>query len=116
MRDDVDRLDIALAVPPEERPDTLPARLVGLAGLAAEVAQVLAVPVLSPAERQWLYRRVLATTPPVLRRPSVRARVRGLGRHPEIVGAAAALAAATATAVTLAVLRGRSHHRAGAAA
>jgi hypothetical protein len=116
MRDDAELLDATLSAPPGGQTDLLPARLAGLASLAAEVAQVLATPVLSPAERQWLYERVLATASPAIRRRAARAWIGRLGRHPEVIGAAAALAGATVTAVTLAVLRGRSHHRTAAAA
>jgi hypothetical protein len=103
--DDADQLEAALEgrVLSAELPD----RLVRLLDVAAEVTRALAVPVLSAADRERLYGRVM-------RPPSWAARVRHelprLARRRSVVGGAAAV---TLAALGIAVLRGRSHPELG---
>jgi hypothetical protein len=106
MIDDVERLDAALEgrTPVAE----LPPRLAGMLDVAAEVTELLALPVLTPAERRRLYRRALHRG----WGGRLRHDLPRLATRPEVVGGAAAVLAV----VGLAVLRGRSHQGLGAAA
>ncbi|MEA2671503.1 MAG: hypothetical protein QOG45_1723 [Chloroflexota bacterium] len=108
MIDDIERLDDAL----EGRSPAagLPDRLGELAGLAAELARVLAVPVLTADERDRLYQRALHG-----RGWSGRLlhELPRLARRPTVVGGAAAV---TLAVVGIALLRGRSHPELGRAA
>ncbi|HEV7467275.1 MAG TPA: hypothetical protein VGP96_13295 [Candidatus Dormibacteraeota bacterium] len=109
MIDDIERLDDAL----EGRSPSagLPDRVGELAGLAAELARVLAVPVLTAGERDRLYQRALHGRGWSGRLLHDLPR---LARRPTVVGGAAAV---TLAVVGIALLRGRSHPElAGAAA
>jgi hypothetical protein len=106
--DDIDRLDDALEA--RSMPAGLPERLGELIGVAAEVARVLAVPVLTPAERERLYQRALHGHGWGGR---LRQELPRLARRHGMVGGAAAV---TLAVVGIALLRGRSHAELGGAA
>jgi hypothetical protein len=107
MIDDVERLDAVLEG--RARPAELPEKLGDLLGVAAEVARVLAVPVLGAADRERLYHRALHGRGWAGR---LRHDLPRLARRPTVVGGAAAV---TLAAVGIALLRGRSHPSLGPA-
>jgi hypothetical protein len=106
--DDIERLDDALEGRP--LPAGLPERFGELVGVAAEVARVLAVPMLSAAERERLYQRALHGRGWGVR---LRHELPRLARRHGVVGGAAAV---TLAVVGIALLRGRSHPELGGAA
>lgn len=108
MIDDIERLDDLLEA--GRVPAGLPERLGELVGVAAEVARVLAVPVLSAAERERLYQRAIGGRRWTERLGHALPR---LARRSTVVGGAAAV---TLAVVGIALLRGRSHPELGGAA
>jgi hypothetical protein len=106
--DDIERLDDALEG--RSLPAGLPDHLGELAGLAAELARVLAVPVLTADERDRLYQRALHGRGWSGRLLHDLPR---LARRPTVVGGAAAV---TLAVLGIALLRGRSHPALGGAA
>ena len=109
MIDDVDRLDDAL----EGRSfASLPDPVGELVGVAAEVARVLAVPLLDAADRERLYLRVIR---PLGWQDRLRHELPRLARRPTVVGVGAG-AAVTLAVVGIALLRGRSRSPLGAVA
>lgn len=108
MIDDVERLDDAL----EGRTTAagLPDPIDELVGVAAEVARMLAAPLLSAADRERLLQRALHGRGWQGR---LRHDLPRLARRPTVVGGAAAV---TLAVVGIALLRGRSHTELGGAA
>jgi hypothetical protein len=107
MLDEVEWLDAVLEGrrPAAEVPDQVRAML----AVAGEVADALAAPVLTPADRERIHRRALHGRGWGGR---LRHDLPRLARRPTVVGGAAAVIAV----VGIALLRGRSHHELGAAA
>jgi hypothetical protein len=107
MLDEVECLDAALE---GRRPATeVPESVREMLAVAVEVGDALAAPVLTPADRERLYRRALHGRGWGGR---LRHDLPRLARRPTVVGGAAAVIAV----VGIALLRGRSHHELGAAA
>lgn len=110
MIDDIERLDDALeGRTPRGRPSETAADLLAV---AAEVARVLAAPVLSDADRDRLYLRATSSRTWGDRLLHDLPR---LARRPTVVGGVSA-AAVTLAVVGIALLRGRSHQELGGAA
>lgn len=107
---DAERLDRALAGV-GRGDEHLPARLIELAAVAAELAEILARPSLRPAERERIARRMrrLAARRRLLRLPGA---LPDLGHRPAVLAGAGGAAVGIAAIVGLALLR-RPH--AGAA-